>query len=346
MSRLPPALIILAAIALPHGCRRAEVPAPPAASRVVNVRLAPVELSAAVPAVRVAGLLARKTEVDLSFPIAGVIGEVNVRAGDRVRRGQELARLQSDAVEAQLTQARTAVEKTKRDLARVERLQAERVATLENLQDARTAVEQAEAGLRAAEFSHRHAVIRAPDDGVVLRRLAEPNESIPAGRPVLAYAGEGDGWIARAGVAARTLGSIAPGARAEVSDPSGHTVAATVSRIGEAADTATRTIPVEILLASPLPAARSGLIVSLVLTPPPVAERPVVPLAALREGAGAQASVFVLDAGARAVRNVSVDIEQVDGDRVYLRTALPAGARVVVSGGQFLADGTAVNPVD
>lgn len=347
MRSSPLPLLALACLVLAAGCKRGEPAAvAPIATRAVNVRVASVESSTASPVVRVAGLLARQTEADLSFPLAGVLAEVRVRAGDRVQRGQELARLQADPVDAQLAQARSVGEKAKRDLARVEKLQAERVATLENLQDARTGVEQAEAALRAAEFNRRHAVITAPADGFVLRRLAEPNEIVGAGRPVLAFAGEGDGWIARAGIAGRDLARIGIGTRAEISDQAGHKVAGKITQIAEAAEAATRTVPVEILLDSPLPAARSGLVVSLVITPPAVAPRAAVPIAALREGRGAVASVFLLDASAKTVKSLAVDVEQVDGERAYLRTALPPGARVVVAGGQFLGDGTAVNVTD
>jgi RND family efflux transporter MFP subunit len=350
MRHAPLLALTFATLAFAAGCKRAEpaatASAAAAAPRAINVRVASVESSTASPVVRIAGILARQTEADLSFPLAGLLAEVSVRAGDRVKRGQPLARLQTEPVDAQLAQARSTVEKTKRDLVRIEKLQIERVATLENLQDARTAVTQSEAALSAAEFSRRHAAILAPADGVVLSRHAEPNEIVAAGRAVLTFAGESDGWIAKAGIPGRDLTRLALGARAEVTDNSGHRVAGKITQIAEAADLATRTVPVEILLEAPLPAARSGLVVAVAITPPAVASRAAVPVAALREGRGGVASLFLLPAGAKTEKRLSVDVEQVDGERAYLRTALPADARVVVAGGQFLADGTLVNVTD
>lgn len=338
----PALLTALALVALAAGCKRADPAATATASRVVNVRVAPVESSTATPVVRVAGLLARQTEADLSFPLAGLLAEVNARAGDRVKRDQPLARLQPEPVAAQLAQARAAVEKTKRDLARVEKLQGERVATLENLQDARTAVTQAEAALSAAEFSHRHAVILAPADGLILRRLAEPNEIVAAGRPVLTFANEGDGWIVKASLAPRDAARIAVGAAVSLNDGNGGHATGKVLRIAASAEALTRTVPVEVQLDTPPPAARSGLIVSLTITPSPVPARSAIPLAALRDGNGGRAFIFVVDANATSAKRLSVEVELVDGDHAYLRTALPAGQRVVVAGGQYLNDGTPV----
>ena len=95
-------------------------------------------------------------------------------------------------------------------------------------------------------------------------------------------------------------------------------------------------------LDTPPPAARSGLIVSLSIAPAPVPSRSAVPLAALRDGHGSRAFLFVIESGSTTAKRLSVEIEQVDGERAYLRTALPASQQVVVAGGQYLNDGTPV----
>jgi multidrug efflux pump subunit AcrA (membrane-fusion protein) len=84
------------------------------------------------------------------------------------------------------------------------------------------------------------------------------------------------------------------------------------------------------------------LVVSIVITPGAVVERTVIPLAALQEGLGGRAVVFVVEPGATTAKRVDVEMEQIDVDRVYLRTPLPAGTRVIVAGGQFVRDGAAV----
>lgn len=345
MRSLSPLVFLLCASACLTACRRSAETATTAAAAApaaaIQVRVAPVELSGESPAIRVPAVLARQTQAELSFPISGIIESVAVRAGDRVKKGQELARLQLDQSEAQLIQARAAVEKARRDLGRVEKLQAEHVATLENLQDARTLVEQTGAALHIAEFNRRHSIIVAPADGLVLRRSAEPNEQIGAARPVLSFAGEADGWIAKAGLTTRDAGHVALGAVATLRDSAGGTAAGKIVRIAEAVDPATLTVFVEAGLDAPPAGARSGATVSLLITPQPVTPRPVVPVAALRDGQGGSASVLVVGADSHAKR-LSVEVEQIDGERAYLRTALPAGARVVVAGGQYVADGSVV----
>ncbi len=323
------------------GCGPAPSAGVTTAAAPVTVRTGGIEWSTAASPVAVSGVLARRTEAELAFKVGGIVEEIAVRAGDRVAKDQVLARLRLDEIDAQVAAARSAVEKARRDLARTEKLQAGAVATVENLQDARTGLELAEAQARIAEFNRRYAVIVAPAAGRILRRSAEPNEIVTAGRSVLSFAAEADGWIVRAGLAERDA------ARVRVNDAAGlsiggATVAGRVIRISESADAATRTTPVEIGLDEAPAGARSGFVVGVTVTPPAVAARPVVPAAALIEGAGGTAAIFVIEEGAKTVKRLVVEIEELRGDRAFLRTPLPRTGRIVESGGEYLRDGQAV----
>lgn len=336
-------LAALAAIALAAGCGRSPAPAATAALPPLAVEAVPVQFSTESVPVEVTGLLSRRAEALLSFKTGGIIASVAVRSGDTVKAGQVLAALRLDEIDARVAQATTAVEKARRDLARVQALHADRVATLENLQDARSGLELAEAGLRAAQFNREHSVITAPADGRILRRMAEPNELVESGRPVLDFAADGEGWIVRAGVPERAILLLHPGDRAAVAIDGDPEVPATITHIAETTDPATRTVEVELQPVAPLAAGqRSGFVVNVRLWSRPVAPRPVVPLAALVEGKERRGHVFIVSADGARARRVPVEIEAIAGGLVYLRTELAAGSRVVTTGAEFLTDSRAI----
>ncbi len=315
------------------------------ASHPLLVQVAPVVYSDAAVPIRVPGVLSRKTEAELSFKIGGLVDTVAVRAGDTVVAGQMLARLRLDEIDAQVSQARTALEKARRDFARVEKLQSKHVATLENLQDAGSVVDVATAQLRIAEFNQRYAVIAAPKNGRVLQRMVEPGEFVTSGKAIIEFASDGDGWIVRAGLAERDIARVRVGDVAEIAidDRNSVTLAGHISQVSEATDASTRTIPVEILLDSAPTTARSGSVVVATIHPARVAPRPLVPASVLIEGTDSHASLFLVgnDVPAAAHR-VNVEIEAMDGDRVFLRTAIPAAARLVVQGAEYLREGSPV----
>src|SRR5690606_2667234 len=102
-----------------------------------------------------------------------------------------------------------------RDLQRGERLYADEVITLEQLEGLRTQEAVAAASLRAARFNQGHATITAPMDGTVLRRLAEERELVGAGVPVLVLGGNEQGFVVRAALADRQVVQVKLGDAAQ-----------------------------------------------------------------------------------------------------------------------------------
>jgi RND family efflux transporter MFP subunit len=331
-------LLVLSSAAL-LGAATAGAAVPPLAVETVRAQTS----TAAVPVVAT-GQFERRAEAALAFKTGGVIRAVHVRPGDRVQRGQELASLRLDEIDAAVSQARAGADKARRDLVRVRALHAERVATLEQLQDSETAVAVAEAALRTAEFNRTHSVLLAPADGRILRRHAEPEELAAPGRPILDFAAENSGWIARVGVSERDSLRLAPGDGATLALRDGRTVAARITQIAEGLDPATRTVAVELEFTDAAPAGlRSGFTAQAVITPQPGAARSIVPLAAVVEGSKRTAHVFLLNPDRRSVRRVAVAIEALGDEAAYLRDPLPADAELVTTGAEFLTDGHPVN---
>src|SRR5690606_10063170 len=181
----------------------------------------PVGVAAAVagpaaPAIRTSGLLVSKDQIRLSFKVGGVIRNIAVREGERVRRGQRLAEIDQTEIDAQVEQALQAFEKAQRDVQRGERLHADSVISLEQLQDLRTQAAVAQAALESARFNRSHAVIEAPQDGVVQRRLAEQRELVAAGEPVLVIGAREAGYVVRAGLSDREIVQVQLGDPAQI----------------------------------------------------------------------------------------------------------------------------------
>jgi membrane fusion protein, multidrug efflux system len=327
-------------------CSKAPAPAA-AAADLLRVEVVPSVVTAEPIPVEASGTLGRREESVLSFKTGGVIASVRFRAGDAVARGQEIASLQLDEIDAQVAQARAGLEKAKRDLDRARALQAERVATLENLQDAQSAFDVAEAGLKAALFNRERSVIVAPANGRILRRLAEPEELAGPGRPIVTFAGDDQGWIVRAGLAETDVLRLHTGDPALVRVGDSASVTGTLSQIAESADPATRTVEVEVALDAPPPVGwRSGFVAQVVVTPRPVAPRAAVPLSALVEGRASHASIFVLSADRSQVHRVDVEVEGIHRQRAYLRTPLAAATPVVTTGAEFLSEGRTVTATE
>lgn len=334
----------LVAVAALSGCSRHGTSSPSALAPI-PVRIAASEQSSRAIPLRVTATLHRKSEAELAFKVGGIVESVSVRVGDRVRAGQVLATLRLDEIDAQLTLAHAAQAKARRDYERAQALQAEKVATVENLQDARTALESADAQVRIAEFNRQFSVITAPEDGRILRRTIEPNELVAPGRGVLGFAADREGWIARAGLPDGPARVLRTGDAASLIDPATglETFSGVVTQLGEAVDPATRTLPVEVQLTDNPEGYRSGSVIVLQLQPGAVAPRATVPASALVEGAGRRAFLFVVKADGVSVERREVTVEALWRGKAYLTASWPEAPRVVVEGAEYLREGALVS---
>jgi membrane fusion protein, multidrug efflux system len=342
--RLPAALLVtLVALA---GCGHAT---PQASKTPTYVKLAPAFSGPAVPALTATGVVMAKDEMRLSFKVGGVIRELTVNPGERVRQGQVLAQIEPGEIDAQVEQARQLSDKAARDLARGEALHADQVISLEQLQNLRTQAEVARAQLRAAQFNRGYSAIVAPRAAVVLRRLAEPRELVPAGQPVLVLGAEDRGYVVRSGISDRDVVSLRRGDAVDVrldAYPDA-VLPARVTEIAGAADDRSGLFQVEAQIeqgaGDKAPALVTGMVARLVLHPGArTADTLVyVPIGAILDADGGKASLFVDTGGVAKRRDVQVAFISPDG--VALRGGLHVGESVVVAGAAYLDDGDAIH---
>ena len=335
-------LVPLSALLALTGCAESAEELPPAPTPVHAIE---ANTGPAAPTIRTNGMLANKDEFRLAFKVGGVIKRIAVNEGDSVRTGQKLAEIEQTEIEAQVEQARQAHEKALRDFERGERLYADKVISLEQLQDLKTQTAVAEAALNAAQFNRSYAAIVAPHDGTVLRRLAEERELVSAGATILVLGAKEQGFVVRAGLADREIVQLHTGDRAEIRLDAfpGKTFQGTVTEIASAADAASGLFNVEVAVQAREASLRSGLVAKLQILPSAASAdaKVYVPIAAIVEGEGHRASVFVVD-GAHA-RKREVQVAFIEQDRVALEQGLTAGERVVTDGALYLEDGEAVS---
>jgi len=320
-------------------------PAPAAAvDDALPVRTVTVVRGDAAPAVRASGLVAGKEEARLGFKMGGVVAEVLVDEGTRVAKGQRLATLKQAEASARSVQAQRGVEKAARDLERSRTLHADGVGTLQRLQDAQTALDVARADLTMASFEQEHAVIVAPDDGIVLARMAEANEMVQPGQPILLFKSGGQGFVVRVGLADRDVVRVALGDPAQLRAAAWPERALTgrVTQIAAAASPATGTFDVEVAVDPSDAALLSGMHARVEIEPSrrdPVAW---VPIDALLEGDGDHGSVYTLDAARSVARRVPVQLAFLQDGRAALRGSLEGVDEVVTDGAAWLRDGARV----
>ena len=288
------------------------------------------------------------------------LAEVLVNVGDRVKKGQVLARFAPDTVRADLAQIRASVAEAEATLAnaaadaqRARELQTTGALSQQQINQYLTAERTAKARLdaqRAAadvqQLRLKQTQVLAPDGGVISARSATVGAVLPAGQELFRLIRQGRlEW--RAEVPASELARLKPGmsvrvlAGAAAGADAAQAINGTLRIVAPTVDAQTRNGLVYVdLPASPL--VRAGMFArgqfelgqAGGLTLPATA-------VLLRDGFS-----YVFKVGPdNKVSETKVQLGRRVGDRVEVSSGLDAQARVVASGGGFLADGDTVRVV-
>jgi RND family efflux transporter MFP subunit len=296
-----------------------------------------------------AGTLERRREMALSFRIPGVLTAVKVEAGDRVSAGLVVAAIDPAGVDARQQQTIADLERARRDLERDKTLFDKGYVSRQRIDDRQSALKAAQAAHDAARFDRRWASLVSPASGVVLERRAQAGEVVAAGQVVARIADLSSPLVLRLPLAARDAARVRVGdpAQVRVEDLGDQLLSGRVTRVGEAADTRTGAINVEIELSAPPTALRSGQVAHATLSvrsaPGQAAAYARIPAEAVLEAAGPRAFVYRFDQG--KARRTSVGFGGFDGDDALV-SGLADGAQVITAGAGFVADGEAVRVID
>jgi len=343
---LPPlaALLMATALVACGGKPKTEAATPP-----TPVEAALVAAPGAAGAVTGAGTLERRREMALSFRIPGVLTAMKVEAGDRVSAGQLVAAIDPAGVDARQQQTVADLERARRDIERDKTLFEKGYVSRQRIDDRTSALKAAQAAYDAARFDRRWASLVSPASGVVLERRAQAGEVVAAGQVVARIADLSSPLVLRLPLSAREAARVRIGdvAQVRVEDFAEQTLTGRVTRVGEAADTRTGAISVEIELSAPPAALRSGQVahasLSVRTAPGATSAYARIPAEAVLEANGQRAFVYRFDHG--KARRMAVGFGGFDGDDALV-SGLPDGAQVITAGAGFVADGEAVRVID
>lgn len=303
------------------------------------------------------GTIAAWQESIIGTELNGVrLVELLVQVGDKVKRGQLLARFSEGILATEMAQQNAALAEAEATLAdaqsnarRAMQLkesgaisvqQINQYATARNTASAR--VTAARASLQAAHLRLQQARIVAPDDGVISSRSASVGAVAQSGQELFRLIRQGKlEW--RAEVTAEESSRISAGQAASIITPDGGKIKGKVRMVAPTIDPQTRKALVYVdLIDNASKHLKPGMFAKGEFS---LGESQAISLPAsaivMRDG---YASVFVVD-GSNKVRQVRVVVGRMLQGRAEINSGLVANAKVVDSGAGFLTDGDTVRVV-
>jgi RND family efflux transporter MFP subunit len=296
------------------------------------------------------GIVAARVQSDLGFRVPGKVLERLVNAGQTVKRGQALMRIDPTdlrlamrAHEEAVAAAKARARQTADDEARYRRLVAVRFVSAAAYDKVKAAAEAARAELNAAEAQAdvarnetSYAVLFADADGVVVETLAEPGQVVNAGQVVVrvAHAGRREAVIELPETLRPAIGSTG---RATLYG-SGLTGPARLRQLSDAANRQTRTFEARYVLEGPLADAPLGSTVSIQISDGRSAPALQIPIGAIFDP-GKGPGVWLIEGGTPRVTWRAVQVVGLSDETAAVAGDLEAGDRVVALGAHLLHEG-------
>ncbi len=300
--------------------------------------------------------------------------DVLVDVGDHVQRGQTLARIRDDGVqagveqiEANLRAAQVTLANLRDEYARSQRLRDAGAVSNQTLESVRTQFEttraqeeQMQAALAAARASFQNTVITAPFTGVVAERYLEAGDMAGPGFPVFRLVNMRPVKVSTE-ISQERLGLVSPGmtARVTVSSYPGQVFEGEVVSIAPVLDPMTRMTRIEIQLENRDERLKAGMFTEIRLVVSAVEAGILVPIDALRDeyryvtssgqpSSGAsgsddssmEAEVFVAEADRAILRLVKVGV--IGEEMVEILEGLNVDEAVITVGKYQVTDGASI----
>jgi multidrug efflux system membrane fusion protein len=354
------------ALAILAGACAHEAPEPPP---LTPVRVESVGGATSASSLRYSAAILPGRRVDLAFKAPGYIGDISqvsdggriLQEGDRVRRGQVLARIRPDDFQAKVNQARSQQQEVDAAFAQAQQAWDRSRQLYERKSITRTDYDAAKAaydmvvarrdGARALVTEANNALadssLTSPLDGVIIKRLIEVGSLVGPGAP---------GFV----IADNTTVKVLFGAPHEV--VKGLTVRqpmtittesypnerfqGRITSLAPAADPGSLVFDVELTLPNADGRLKPGMVATLEIARGEQREQLTVPLAAIIRSTQDPDgyAVFVVEEreGKSYAKRRDVALGAMVGNTVAVSDGLRSGERVIVTGATIVADGEAV----
>lgn len=300
------------------------------------------------------GVVAARVQSNLGFRVAGKVTERLVDAGQTVRKGQALMRLDRtdythavasqsgtvDAARARMLQA-VADEERYRGLVKsgaVSQSDYDRIKAAAD--SARALLSGAEAQLKVAQDEGDYSVLAADADGTVVETLTEPGQFVAAGQIVvrLAHAGPREAAVNLPETLRPALGGTAFASLYGSDSATPVRYPVRLRQLSDSADPTTRTFEARYVLEGDGAKAPLGATVTVYLEAAARGGVVAVPLGAVTdEGAGS--GVWLIDRHSSTVSFRRVTFLRLGGERALVTGKIHSGDPIVATGGHYLHEG-------
>jgi len=288
------------------------------------------------------GSVDTKQNIVITPEVSGILKEVFVKEGQRVSKGQILARIDDGGMSQQLAQLQIQADLAKTTFERQKRLWDQKIGSEIQYLQTKSTYEAQQKAVDQLQVQIAKTAIRAPFSGVIDDVITEQGSVVGAGQsPVMRIVNLGDMYI-EAVIPEKYLTSVVKGAEVEVSFPVlGTTTKEKIRQAGDFIDPNNRTYKIEIGISNKEGNIKPNLTAKLKINDYTNEKAILIPQSIISENAEGDQYVFianVVNGNYGKATRVIVETGKTQGDFIEIISGLNDGDAVIKEGARSVKD--------
>lgn len=293
--------------------------------------------------VELQGNVSTKQNVVITAEYGGVLSKVYVREGQKVSKGQTLAKIDDGGLSQQLAQAKIQTDLAKTTFERQKRLWDQKIGSEIQYLQAKSTYESQEQMVNQLQQQVGKTIVRAPFSGTIDDVITEQGTVVAPGQSQLFRIVNLDDMYIETDVPERYVADIVPGKRVQVNFPVlGKDVDAKVRQAGNFINPANRTFKVEVALPKKDVSIKPNLTAKLKINDYSSEKAILIPQSIISENAEGQQYVYTVtdkDGEKAKAKRTIIETGKTQGDNIEVLSGIENGEEIIDEGARSVKDG-------
>lgn len=293
--------------------------------------------------VELQGNVSTKQNVVITAEYGGVLSKVYVREGQKVHKGQTLAKIDDGGLSQQLAQAKIQADLAKTTFERQKRLWNQKIGSEIQYLQAKSTYESQEQMVNQLQQQVGKTVVRAPFSGTIDDVITEQGTVVAPGQSQLFRIVNLDDMYIETDVPERYVADIIPGKKVQVNFPVlGKDVDAKVRQAGNFINPANRTFKVEVALPKNDASIKPNLTAKLKINDYSSENAILIPQSIISENAEGQQYVYTVtdkDGEKAKAKRTIIETGKTQGDNIEVLSGIENGEEIIDEGARSVKDG-------
>lgn len=301
--------------------------------------------------IEIQGNVTTKQNVIIRPEFQGTLTRVYVKEGDKVTKGQILAKIDDGGLSSQLSQLEVQTQLARTTFERQARLWEQKIGSEIQYLQAKTNYEAAQRAVDQLKSQLAKTNVRAPFSGVIDNVITEQGSVVSMGQELFRIVNLSDMYV-EAEVPERYLSSVLPGKDVAINFPVlGESMQSTVRQTGNYINPANRAFTIEVDVPNDSNRVKPNLTARLRINDYTNPEAILVPMSVISENSQGDQYVYVAnteegpEGTARAERKI-ITTGQSQGDYIEVIAGLDSGVSIIIEGARTVKDGQQVKIIN